>query len=289
MRLSNITKLFTVSCLAAAVNTQAGILDFSLVDGSGIFQNATVGGGTFVAPTIITDTNFNGGLDVFSQLSWGEPIGDGDQSNLQLVSHKSVAIEALNTPYELSVITHNNNVLNGAFATLATAQILGALSMSSTLGAGFQSAEIMGIPLAAATAAVLGDADVPDDLVMPADYGSSLVTLFDIAFNETLNAGDCPFGNPRGSICDDFFTLTTDSGFPVTLDIMIDDMAYELFIYSSFDADGSTIELGPDYFTAENAATNLYTFARLTKVPEPTSVALLSLGLLLASRRKLKN
>lgn len=284
MRLSNIAKLFTVSCLAAAVNTQAGILDLTLVAGSGIFQNPTVGPGAIPPATIV---NADLGADLSSTLSWGVPIGDGDQSNLELISHKSISMAALDIPYEISITTHNNNVLNGAFPTLETAQILGALSLSSTLGVGFQSASIMGTPLALATALQIADPDVPA-LVPVADYGKTLVTLFDIDFNETPNVVGCPFGNPQGSICDDFFSLTTLAGFPVTLDLMIDDMAYELFIYSSFDADGSTIELGPDYFTAENAATDLYTFARLTKVPEPTSVALLSLGLLMASRRKFK-
>ncbi|MGI0115482.1 PEP-CTERM sorting domain-containing protein [Zooshikella sp. RANM57] len=285
MRLSKLTQLFAVSCLAAAVNSQAGILDLSIVSGSGIFQNPTVGPGA-IPPATIVDADL--GADLSSTLSWGVPFSaGGDQSNLELVSHKTISIAALDTPYELSIITHNNNVLDGSFATLETAQILGALSLSSTLGVGFQSASIEGTALALATAAQIADPDVPA-LVPVGDYGKTLVTLFDIEFNETLNAAGCPFGNPQGSICDDFFSLTTLAGFPVTIDLMIDDMAYELFIYSSFDADGSTIELGPDYFTAENDATALYTFGTLTKVPEPTSVALLSLGLLMAGRRKFK-
>lgn len=292
-----------IGCSALTVQSAlAGFLDFALVDDTGVFQNPVVTAPGIPPATIVNDFAFNGGLDTRSTLFWGEPsnlsgLNPGlEQSNLDLVSHKSVSIDTLGDPYELSILTHNNNVVSITAATLGTAQILGALSVSSSMGVLgdiFLKTPGGDVPLELLSAGLVLDPDVPDDIVPPADYDSTIISLFDIGFTETPNFVPCDPPNPFGSSCDDFFSLMTDGGFPLHFDVYIDDKLHDLFIYSSFDADGSTIETGPLYYTPEVAATDLYTFARLTLIPEPSSIGIMLAGLLgavggLAVRRRKK-
>ncbi|MGI0119024.1 PEP-CTERM sorting domain-containing protein [Zooshikella sp. RANM57] len=302
-------KKFKALALSAAIgfsavagqSAVAGFLDFDLVDDTGIFQNPVVTAPGIPLATIVNDFAYNGGLDTRSTLFWGEPsnlsgLNPGlEQSNLDLVSHKTISIDALGVPYELSVLTHNNNVVSITAATLGTAQILGALSVSSSMGVLgdiFLKTEGGDVPLGLLSGGLVLDPDVPDDIVPPAEYPTTIISLFDIDFTETPNFLPCDPPNPFGSTCDDFFSLMTDGGFPLHFDVYIDDKLHDLFIYSSFDADGSTVETGPLYYTPEVAATDLYTFGILTLIPEPTSIGMMLAGLfgvagsLTAKRRK---
>ncbi|MBU2712398.1 hypothetical protein [Zooshikella harenae] len=282
-----------------SVAAQATMLKLDLIPSSGIFQNPALTPDPGPPAVIVTDPIAEGGTATMSSLVWGEPSDESGlnpdllQSSLVLTSYHDISLNADGAPEKISQLVHNNNVLNPAAATLLSAQILGALGLSSTDGPVtdvFVNHNTLGLlPLTDLTLALLASPDVADDLVPVGEEGTTLISLFNLAFNETLNnPGFCIFGNPRGSFCDDFFLLTTEGGFPVFIELLIDGLPHELLIYSSFDETGASAEPGPNYFTAENASTTLYTFARLSPlaVPEPSAVLLIGfLLVLLASYR----
>ncbi|WP_133296012.1 hypothetical protein [Zooshikella ganghwensis] len=295
MRLmSYVVMLICSTTVMLSVAVQATMLKLELVPSSGFFQNPALTPDPGPPAVIVTDPVAEGGTATVSSLVWGEPSDESGinpdllQSSMVLTSYHEIAMSADGSPAKISQLVHNNNVLNPTAATLLSAQILGALSLSSTDGPVsdvFVNHSSLGlIPLVDLTLALLASPDVADDLVPAGEEGTTLISLFNLAFNETFNdPGFCIFGNPRGSFCDDFFLLTTEGGFPVFIELLIDGLPHELLIYSSFDETGTSAEPGPNYFTAENASTTLYTFARLSplSIPEPSVVFLIGILLVL--------
>lgn len=115
-----------------------------------------------------------------------------------------------------------------------------------------------------------------------------------IGFNETFNGGTCPAGNPNGSICDDLFTFQFGAFNPISF--AFGGHSYEVqFQLANFSNSSSNFPAcAPSgtctIFTAENVTSSLDVQARIRQLPEPGSLALLSLGLLglgFAKRRQL--
>lgn len=105
-------------------------------------------------------------------------------------------------------------------------------------------------------------------------------SVFDVTFKETPNVAPCVDANPNGSICDDFFRLL---GKLPSVDFVINGATYHLEVFLEaganvviqYDANGDAV-----YYTSEGKTSVLNTYGRLTAVPEPTSLALLGLGML---------
>lgn len=115
----------------------------------------------------------------------------------------------------------------------------------------------------------------------------------DITFVETANDGTCtddPFGtgvlNPVGGICDDIVRAVFDLE-PIFFEM--DDMTFRLdFGIRPVDiADGFVVPLGPDAFVfwtreppmGDEFTTSFEIFVTAVKVPAPTTLALLGLGI----------
>ncbi|QBL09613.1 PEP-CTERM sorting domain-containing protein [Rheinheimera sp. D18] len=107
---------------------------------------------------------------------------------------------------------------------------------------------------------------------------------FGIQFTETTNTNPCPAPNPLGSVCDDFFEI---SGLPAPLSFTIDGYTYNIE-FRLFGGVGFIVADNTLY-TRESATNNLFVQARVTatQVPEPATLGILGLGLLLLNRRKL--
>ena len=207
---------------------------------------------------------------------WG---GDGAFSSL-ILENFMPDIDLLDTPYMISKLTHNNFVISADFLPwLTAAEIVGDLIFTSTNTGGI--------------AASFGSSTVVD--AFTADASSE----FDIGFKETFNVTDPANCSPEDedgvaggathvfvSGCDDYFDYSIDNSpplpdtLPFSIPFYIDGVNYALEIYISFDADGSTMLAPGRIWTEEELSTDLYTFVRLTQVPEPATLAIFALSLL---------
>jgi hypothetical protein len=257
----NFMKKLTIGLLATSLSISANAA-FMTVEGTGGFTSAVDSYGNNVTPV-------NGVLS--STISWGTP----SPSYLELIDEAQQDIDTLGVNYLLSTLTHNNDPIDGA--TLVNAIISGVLNLT---GAGLVT-------------------PIPGDVIN---------TSFNIDFAETLN-GSCdaaskdngetgptdPVDHIHASSCDDHFDYTVNGGsFPVTIPVLIAGWGYEITIFAATDDQGDNPLTALRFWTPENAKTSIYTFLRLdltqTSVPEPTSLAILGLGLLgLASSRKRKS
>ncbi|WDE05002.1 THxN family PEP-CTERM protein [Thalassomonas viridans] len=245
------------------------------------FMTATSTGG-FIYKDAGEFTDVNGNAienpvdgQIYDGVRWG---GNGAYSSLILESF-SVDIDALDTNYMISSLTHNNFRISADFDWLTEADIAGSIDFSSANSGGI--------------AAGFGNSFVVDD------FSSTATSDFDIEFTETFNRAnpaDCSAVDEDGidggdkhtftTGCDDYFDYSIDNPDPLP-DVMpfavpfyIDGKHYALTIFTSFDADGSTVISQDRVWTEEETSTTVYTFARLTEVPEPSMIALFGLGLL---------
>jgi hypothetical protein len=126
------------------------------------------------------------------------------------------------------------------------------------------------------------------DLLSSFDITSPLLgalsDTFAISFMETPNSDPCPAPNPLASECDDWFDI---SGIPAPIVFTIDGYQYTIE-FRLFGGDGFLVAENRLY-TREDATNNLFVQARVTarQVPEPATLGILGLGLLLLNRRKL--
>lgn len=149
---------------------------------------------------------------------------------------------------DTGIITHRNFILPSPATTLHTLDLMSEFSITSPL--------------------LLGPAS----------------DTFDISFVETPNQGGCPPPNPLGSSCDDAFTI---DGLPEAIVFEIDGITYTIE-FRLFGGEGFIVADNTLY-TREDEENTLFVQARVTarQVPEPATLGILGLGLLLLNRRKL--
>jgi hypothetical protein len=269
----NLMKKLSIGLIATTLSLAANA-SFMTVEGSGGFTPGQALDGNGNAITVV-----DSGLA--STISWGVSTGDG-QSRLELVDEASQSIDLLDHNYLLSTLTHYNNDIDAAGGDqetwLSSAIISGLLTLTGTFD------------------------NLPNPFAVP--------TQFDIAFEETRNVpgplGYCNLDasvdngenfsgdteqHDHGTNCDDRFDYSVDGGsFPITVPVVISGIEYYLTVFASTDSLGIDVITSNRFWTPENSDTSVYTFARLARVPEPTSIAILALGLLgLASSRKRKS
>jgi len=121
-------------------------------------------------------------------------------------------------------------------------------------------------------------------ITSPFAFGPA-VGAFNIGFTETPNQGGCPAPNPLGSACDDFFSI---SGIPLPIVVEIDGIVYT-FTFRLQGGEGFIVDDNTLY-TREGGQNTLFVQAMVTarevQVPEPATLGILGLGLLLLNRRK---
>ncbi len=257
----NLIKKFSIG-LAVATMSLAANASFITVTADGGFTSATTNGGAAIAPVDTAST---------SQVSWGTPINGGGQSSLLLTDQPTVSIDLLDTNYLLSTLTHINKSIDGINDDFLDKAVIGG------------------------TLAFVGT-----------DFLPGINTLFDIDFKETGNLANIdycvnegnngetgptdPNDHAHATACDDRFDYTVDGAtFPVAIPLSIGGVGYTLTLFGATDLAGNNLIPDNRFWTPENGDTNVYTFARLARVPEPASIAILGLGLLgLASSRKRK-
>ncbi len=303
MKQTNLIKKLT-ACVIASAFTVGAHASFIDVAGLGGFNSAFLDSGAEVfaesAATILADPDIATLYDplpipgLYQGVRWGNDAGNG-QSSLYLTDY-STSIDALDTNYLVSTLTHNNvGLASPSSLWLSSASILGLLGLSNADGGivqGFSSSTI-----------VPGGA-----------FDTMLPTLFDISFEETSNKNNianCKVQDEDGigelegfaiavedrhvnvTACDDYFDYTLNDGnlsFPFAVPLYISGINYKLNIFATVDAEGLTPIGQNRFWTTEDGETSVYTWVNLQKVPEPASIAILGLTLLgFAAARKRKS
>lgn len=131
------------------------------------------------------------------------------------------------------------------------------------------------------SASVLQSANIFSDLHL--GIGSNQNTVAITGFLESTNANPCPTPNPLGSTCDDRFTFDF-SGFAP---FIYDDGSVRYLVEFQL---GNVIDASTNFpncpggscsvWTREFTTSSIDVQARISEIPEPTTLALFSLGLL---------
>ena len=273
MKNIGLMKNMTAIALASALSFGANAT-FMTATSNGGFVLKDAGEFTNLDGTVHADQT-NDGTVKHAGVRWG---GDGAYSSL-ILEDFAPDIDALDTNYMLSALTHNNFRISAAFPWLTHADILGMIAFSSTNTGGI--------------AAAFGSSTVADA------FTANAMSDFDIGFTETFNrtdVDDCDAVDEDGVAggdthtfvtgCDDYFDYSIDNPAPLpdtlpfAIPFYIDGGHYALTIFSSFDSDGSTVLPPGRVWTEEETATTVYTFARLSEIPEPSTLAIFALGLI---------
>lgn len=222
------------------------------------------------APDAVTPSGIGGTASI---MSWGTGVDGGEQSGLQGVFGASGS-----GPYDAQALGSGSVIIpefeqivtNGGWTNTGAAvhynnviTVEGGNMETSSLATTFQ-------------------------LLTPG-AGPVNSTTLDITFDETLNSGSCPGGNPHGTVCDDIFTLTGALS-PITFEI--DGQLYEAS-FRLADGPGAIVE-GDTIYTAELSPGTavMYVQGRIDTIPLPGVLALMGMGLMMIGwqvrgRRKL--
>lgn len=163
--------LLAACCIAASANAGVMVTQWAFTL-NGSWSGATFGPGGGAQTQTATE------------ISWGEPgadmktVGSG-RSGLEITNANAAGLVNTNGAAAVTnTITHYNNVVSGSYATMLTAGLDSALSLTPVLP--------MGGPVIGPT-----------------------VINFLIHFAETSNSAPCGF--PSGSVCDDIFVIDKGS------------------------------------------------------------------------------
>ncbi|MEH8021020.1 THxN family PEP-CTERM protein [Rheinheimera metallidurans] len=188
--------------------------------------------------------------DAYTSVNWGTPRVAGQPSGLDIVSYNGV-LDADAGWVDTGMITHRNRQVVAGTKTLAELNLFTMFDIVS--------------PFMAQTGSVFG-----------------------INFTETFNdqGGYC---NPdiqfSTTPCDDYFNI---SGIPVPITFTFGGQKYVIEFRLWGDVNTGFVIDDNMLRTAENSDNNLFVQARLVTVPEPATIAVLGLGLLMLSGRRKK-
>ncbi|WP_099035979.1 THxN family PEP-CTERM protein [Lacimicrobium alkaliphilum] len=222
-----------------------------------------------------TGANFSAGngdqVQNASEISWGATGGDHNDSGAAAADSRS-ALVITDSPFtstvdtnmgnaQSSTLTHYNNAISANYATLIDATLETSLTLTPNTPAG---------------------------LALP-----TFTTDFVIAFEETTNTAPCGFD--VDTVCDDIFTIE--------LGDLIQSFEYDGFIYTvSIGSAGlgpmdaatcAVVDKDPGcvgFTTPEGQATPANFFFNITaqEIPEPASIAVLGMGLLMLGARRFR-
>jgi hypothetical protein len=184
----------------------------------------------------------------YKSIDWGNPVTAGQFSGLDINSYNGV-LDADGAWIDTGMITHRNRMVRSGSKTLAELNLFTMF-----------------------------------DIVSP--FVTQVSSAFGIGFTETFNN---PFGNCDPAIqftaipCDDYFNI---SGIPQPIKFTLAGLKY--MIEFRLWGDASTGFLINDNLlrTAENSDNKLFVQARLVSVPEPATLAVMGLGLLMLNLRR---
>ena len=280
MKYHGLMKKITLGILAGVLSANASATYMSIAAGGGFNQyteDLAQGSASteYVSQmpdgTLVRDAD-QSGATVHEGLRWG---GSGAYSSLVLENY-APDIDALDTAYAISSLTHNNFDISANYAWLMSASIAGTLDFTSTHAGGIS--------------AGFGSAIVVDD------FASGVTGEFNIDFKETYNttsidtcervsddvdasSGDHVFT----SACDDYFDFSVNNPdplpdtLPFSIPFYIDGEHFALTVF--FSEDGVSPIDHDRLWTEEEKSSTFYTMVSLSRVPEPETLLLLGMGL----------
>ncbi|WDE09896.1 THxN family PEP-CTERM protein [Thalassomonas haliotis] len=282
MKYHGLMKKISLGILAGVLSAQANATYMSITAGGGFNQytedlSQGVASTEYVSQmpdgTLVRDVDQSGGTSVHEGLRWG---GSGVYSSLVLENY-APDIDALDTAYAISSLTHNNFDISAQYAWLMTASIAGTLDFTSSHAGGIS--------------AGFGSSTVVDD------FASGVTGEFNIDFKETFNTtsiDDCERINDDVhagsgdhvyiSACDDYFDFSVNNPdplpdtLPFSIPFYIDGEHFALTVF--FSEDGATPIDRDRFWTEEEKSSTFYTMVSLSRVPEPETLLLLGMGLL---------
>ncbi|WP_397471605.1 THxN family PEP-CTERM protein [Rheinheimera sp.] len=186
----------------------------------------------------------------YTSVDWGNPLVAGQYSGLDIASYDGV-LEADAGWVDTGMITHRNRMVRSGSVTLAELNLFTVF-----------------------------------DIVSP--FVAQASSAFGISFTETVNN---PYGYCDADIqfsevpCDDYFNI---SGIPLPIEFTFEGRKYVIEFRLWGDADSGFLIEDNLLRTAENSDNDLFVQARLVSVPEPATIAVLGMGLLMLSLRRQK-
>lgn len=99
-----------------------------------------------------------------------------------------------------------------------------------------------------------------------------------ITFTESLNQAPCAPPNPKGSVCDDFFTFDVSGLAPI---VFVDSQGIARTVTFGLLAGPGTTIIGNQVFTAEDSISSISFTAQISAVDAPATLLLFGLGLVL--------